>query len=434
MKLTSYWWHSLARGDRLQRPLRDLPESADAVVVGGGFTGLSAALTLLRHGRSVVVIDQGQPGIGASTRNGGICSGSIRIRHSTLTEQHGRDYADRVYAEGVEARDDLAKFISDERIDCQYHQPGWLLGAMSPTDYDRLAREAEALGAIPGHSITMLPKAELGQVINSDRFYGGMLRAEIAAYHPGRFFAGLLRVVEAEGGIICPESSVRLIEDDSAGKRVLTDRGSILARHVIVATNGYTGTGHGFSQFLRRRLVPVQSAIVVTEDLGEEAIRALLPRLSSFSTTANLAAYARPTPDGRRLLLGARSFDRLEPSRRTIDFLKAKVASIFPSLREAGIAYSWLGNVAYTKPQLPTIFEQDGVHYSAGYAGSGTVWARWLGRKTAEKVLGVSNRGSVFDGPPPPTIPLYDGDPWFLPAINAWYAFRDIVNERRFRP
>ncbi|MAH99995.1 MAG: oxidoreductase [SAR116 cluster bacterium] len=439
MKLASYWWSSLNEGESIESPDAALPEEADCVVVGSGFAGLMAALTLRRHGRSVVVIDRTQPGLGAATRNGGICSGNIRIPHGELTEKGGRDYADQVYGEGVEARQDLARFIEEEQIDCAYHQPGWFQGAMSPADFDRMSREAERLQTVSeyqakGHEIRIVGRDDQAGVINTTRFHGGILREGTGAFHPGRFFARLLKLVRGEGVVICPQTIVRLIEDEGSRKRILTDRGSVLAGRVLVTTNAYTGRDQGFSRYLRRRLVPVQSAIIVTEDIGEDRVRSLFPQLSSFSTSANLSAYCRPTPDGRRVLLGSRSFDRLEPSRRTVDFLKSTLHGIFPDLGGAVIDYGWLGNVAFTQNHLPTIFEHDKVIYVGGYAGSGTVWARWLGRKAAEKVLATSNRPSVFDGAPPPEIPLYDGNPWFMPFFNGYFAIRDAINERRFRP
>lgn len=439
MRLTPYWWNSLAPNTSLDIPAADLPPRVDVVVVGAGFTGLAAALALLRQGRSVLVLDRGQPGLGASTRNGGICSGSIRVSHAAMAQAAGRNYADRVYAEAVEARDDLSRFIEEEKMDCQYHAPGFFTGAMSAADYDDQARAAEVLNTIPGHQIEMLPKAEMDRVIRSDRFYGGMLRHGIAAYHPARFFAGLRDKVMAEGGVICADTAVQQIAHDPEGKAVITDRGTVFAGKVIVATNGYNSPKEDFSRFIRRRIVPVQSAIIVTEKIGKDAVRELMPTLASFSTTAHLAAYFRPVPDGDRILLGARSFDRQEPSRRTVDFLKAKLASYFPQLddlagRKVEMEYAWLGNVAFSRSHLPTIFEEDGVYYCAGFAGSGTVWGRWLGRKTAEIAMGISNQPSVFFGAPPPSIPLYDGNPWFMPFFNTYYAARDLINERRHRP
>lgn len=432
MKISPYWWHEPEPDPGLALAPTALPEKADVVIVGAGFTGLSAALTFSRHGRSVVVIDRGQPGLGASTRNGGICSGNLRVKHAMLKDRFGLDRANRINAEAVEAREDLRQFIEDEGIDCHLARNGWLLGAMSTADYDRLARDAEALNAIPGHDIVMIPKSALRDEINTGRFYGGMLRPNTDSFHPGMFFAGLLRLVQQQGVVICPDTAVATIEDDDTAKRVHTAKGTIAAGKVLVATNAYTGRDHDFSRYLRQRLVPVQSAIIVTERLGKEKVSALFPKMRSSSTTANLSAYFRPTPDGERILLGARSFDRLQPSRRTVLFLKRLLTDLFPELHDVGIDYSWLGNVAFTRSHLPSIFTRDGVTYACGYAGSGTVWARWLGRKAAEECLGMTNSPSVFSGEPPEAIPFYDGNPWFMPLVNSWYASRDLLNEWRF--
>ena len=444
MKISPFWWHDLGSENTLEITPAPLPEQADVVVVGAGFTGLAAALTFVRHGRSVVVLDRGQPGLGASTRNGGICSGNLRVKHAVLKERHGIEHANRIYAEAVDAREDLRQFIETENIDCSLKNSGWLLGAMSQAHYEMLAREAEALNAIAGHDIEMLPRDQVTAEINSPRFYGGMLRREIDSFHPARFFAGLLDIARREGVVICPDRTVMSIDDDDTGKArgnagskaggkiVRLAEGSIRAGKVMVATNGYTGRQHAFSQFVRQRLVPVQSAIIVTEKLGHERVSAMFPGMRSSSTTAHLSAYFRPTPDGERILLGSRSFDRVQPSRRTVFYLKRLLADLFPQLRDVGIDYCWLGNVAFTRTQLPAIFTRDDITYSCGYAGSGTVWARWLGRKAAEECLGMTNNPSVFSGPPPETIPFYDGDPWFMPLVSGYYASRDIVNEWRF--
>ena len=432
MKISPFWWHSLRPDEQLNLKPKAVPESADVVIVGAGFTGLSAGLTYARHGRSVVVLDSGQPGLGASTRNGGICSGNLRVRHSVLKARHGLDYANRVYGEAVEARQDMRDFVEREKIDCGFANRGWLLGAMSEADYTRLSQDAEALSAIPGHDIDMIPKTAITDEINSPRYYGGMLRREIDSFHPGQFFAGLMRLVQKEGVVICPETPVTGIDNDPDGKIVHHAHGSVRAGQVMIATNGYTGQDHLFTKFLRQRLVPVQSAIIVTENLGRDRVTSLFPKLRSSSTTANLSAYFRPTPDGERVLLGARSFSRLQPSRRTVLFLKTLLADIFPELEDVGIDYCWLGNVAFTKSHLPTIFSHDGITYACGYAGSGTIWARWLGRKAAEESLGLTNNPSVFSGAPPETIPFYDGNPWFMPLVTSYFAARDLANEWRF--
>ena len=158
MKLEPFWW-DIDQPLAPRLPVGDMPTNVDFVIVGGGFTGLSAALTIARQGRSVVVLDRGQPGFGASTRNGGICSGNIRPSHSALSNTHGSTFADDVYAEGITARLDLAKFCTEEKIDCQLQMTGRFTGAMSQSDYDQQAREVDRLNKIDGHAAHMVPKS-----------------------------------------------------------------------------------------------------------------------------------------------------------------------------------------------------------------------------------------------------------------------------------
>ena len=436
MKLSSYWWDI---DEDLTTPMPEqMPHEVDLVVVGAGFTGLSAGLTAARQGRSVAIIDSGRPGFGASTRNGGICSGHIRIPHSVLSQRYGKDYADNVYGEGIEARADLVKFCEEEKIDCQINKAGHFNGALSQKDYDKMGHQCDALNAIPGHDVELIPRDQVQDEIKTDRFFGGLLRREIGGFHPGKFFAGLLRVVAASGAEIISRTIVEAIEDDNSSdnkeaKLVRTSRGTIRARQVIVATNGYTGTKQPFGKFLRQRVVPIQSCIIVTEKLGKERVKELMPGMRMYGNTAKLSCYFRPVPDKDRILLGARSFDRLEPSGRSVAFLKNKLVDMLPELADHDIDYCWLGNVAFNQRQLPAMFKEDGVYYAAGYAGSGTVWARWLGKKTAELAMGMSNQTSVFYDKPPQKIPLYDGDPWFMPFVNGFFAVQDKVNEWGYR-
>jgi glycine/D-amino acid oxidase-like deaminating enzyme len=147
--------------------------------------------------------------------------------------------------------------------------------------------------------------------------------------------------------------------------------------------------------------------------------------------TENLYSYFRPTPDQDRILLGSRSFDRHEPSKRSVIYLKKKLVNIFPELGACKIDYCWLGNVCFTRSQLPSIFEHDNIYYAAGFAGSGTVWARWLGKKAAELALGISNQPSMFYGAPPTKLPFYDGSPWFLPLIHRYFASKDWLKSHK---
>ena len=424
-KSKSYWWEI---GDKLKptHEMKIIPKNTDFVVVGAGYAGLSAALTIARQGKSVVVFDGGMPGFGASTRNGGICSGQIRPSLSYLREKYGTEVANNIYSEGVDARYDLIKFCEEEKIDCQLQMTGRFTGAMSQSDYDKQCREVDNLNQVIGHNAYMVDRTEQRSEINTNLFFGGMVREEIGGFHPGKFFSGLLRTAEKAGVLVSFNNKVIEILDGKAGaKSVITSKGKIKAGKVVITTNAYTGQKYNFTKFLRKRLVPTQSCIIVTEKLGLEAVKKFMPKLRMYGNTENLYSYFRPTPNRDRILLGSRSFDRREPSQKSVIYLKKKLTKIFPELANCKVDYCWLGNVAFTKSQLPSVFEHEDIYYAAGFAGSGTIWARWLGKKAAEMALGMANQPSMFYGAPPDKLPFYDGNPWFLPIMHKFYSSKD---------
>ncbi|MGB2324474.1 MAG: NAD(P)/FAD-dependent oxidoreductase, partial [Candidatus Puniceispirillales bacterium] len=256
-----YWWDI----DESLRQVHDdpLPKSSDVVIVGGGYTGMAAALVFARAGKSVTIIEKSTPGYGASTRNGGINSASIRPSHGELEKQWGKDFADDLYTEASAARIDLAEFCETEGIDAMFKLTGWFKGAMSAKHYDYLSHEADVLQSRLGIPCRMVSKADQHEEIVSDRFYGGMVEDDIGGFHASKFFAGFLRVITEAGVKIFEKTAVDDIQDHAgAGKMVVTDKGSIQAGIVVVATNGYTGgSEHRFSRFLRQRTVPIRSSI-----------------------------------------------------------------------------------------------------------------------------------------------------------------------------
>ena len=429
IKFHPYWWDI---PDKLTiEQNADLPAEADVVIVGGGFTGLAAGLTMARAGKSVVIIEKNTPGYGASTRNGGICSGSIRPTHSTLMRRYGQQFADEVYREAVEARIDLTEFCDAEGIDCEFRMSGWFKGALSPRDYDKMASQAERLASSFGVPCYMVSRREQYKEINTDRFFGGMVENDIGGFHPAKFFAGLLKVVDAAGVLVFNQTEVLSIEDAANNTKVITsDKGAIRSPIVIIATNGYNTKKRPFNAFVRRVIIPVQSSIIVTEELGEDKIRTLMPAMRMYGNSAKLLTYFRPTPDGNRILLGARGAES-DPTMRTVRYLRNRLINMFPDLADVKIDYCWTGNVAFNRQMIPRIFSHKGIHYASGYGGSGTVWARWCGKKVAEQALGTANKASVFTGPPPASVPLYDGHPWFMPIINGYYYVCDVLNQWR---
>ena len=203
------------------------------------------------------------------------------------------------------------------------------------------------------------------------------------------------------------------------------------ADHVIVGTNGYTD---GVDPWLRRRLVPVRSRIIATAPLSNNLMAELMPKGVMCSETRKLHYYYRPSPDGTRILFGGRDGTIAGEPTWPTDNLRRALADIFPVLDGVDITHSWYGYVAMNRDMIPRIFSRDGMRYAAGYCGSGVVWARWAGQKAAWQVLGDERGRSALDFRPPPTIPLFNGKPWFLPAVYAWMTLQDRLGHPRRRP
>ena len=421
-KNTPFWWE--------EAPVRPLPRQPlarklDVAIVGAGYAGLSAGLVLARGGLSVAAFDAMKPGEGASSRNGGITSGSIRPDYATIARRFGEEKAAAIEAEGKLARDFLYDFIATEGLDCDFRLVGLFKGALGYDQYDKMARSAEALAKRLGTESYAVPHGEQRSYIGTDFYRGGTVRTDIGGLHPAKFHAELLRVALAAGVTVHSQTPVTAIERDGAGFRVVTSAGTVQARQVLVCTNGYTD---GAVPFLRRRLVPVRSRMVATEELAPEVMARLMPKLMMIGENRQLGFYYRPSPDGRRILLGGRDSSRVgDPAAPTIR-LRSGLVELFPELQDVRLSHSWFGNVAMHRDMLPRIFEKDGLVYATGFCGSGVVWAPWIGTRAAHKLMGHATEArTAFDFRPPAFIPLYRGNPWFMPVVIQGYRLQDLI-------
>lgn len=423
-KSDPFWWEDAPVAQTEHQPVAP---KADVAIVGAGYTGLSAAITLARAGRSVQVFDKQRPGEGASSRNGGITSGNLRLGLSEMTERFGEVRATAILAESKVAREDLYRFIAEEGIDCDFALSGRFSGASAPRDYERLAREAEMLSRTLGIEAYAVPRSEQRSVLGTDFYHGGAVRTDIGGLHPAKFHAGLLRLALAAGATVHARTPVTGIRREGDGYEVATARGVVRARDVIVAVNGYTDAA---DRWLRRRLVPVRSRIVATAPLSPNLMGELMPRQMMCSETRKLHYYYRPSPDGTRILFGGRDGTIAGDPDWPTESLRRALVDIFPVLDGTEITHSWFGHVAMNRDMVPRIFTRKGVRYAAGYCGSGVVWARWAGEKAAKQILGDPTGASALDFRPPRAVPLFAGKPWFMPAVFGWLTLQDRLARR----
>jgi len=418
-----YWWEAAPPDPAVDA----LPARAEVVVIGAGFTGLSAARTLLRHGSGVVVLDAETPGFGASTRNGGqVGSGNQKFRVRRLVEIHGREKAIALLREGVRMLDYTAALIAEDGIDCHFTRCGRFRGAVRPAHYDSMARDLEDLQAAIGVAFFMVPRAGQHNEIGSDRFHGGSVLPNDASLHPGLYHDGLLAGVRARGGVVAGKARATAILREKDGFVVVTPRGRISARHVIVTTNGYRS---GAVPYLDRRIVPVGSAQIVTGELPDGLLRRLMPSGRVYGNTNRVFSYFRGVPGSARIMWGGR-VGRLAPAESMAAFahLARDLLHTFPDLAGIPITHAWTGQIGYTYDELPHLGVADGIHYAMGYCGTGVSRSTYFGHKIALRLVGDPDGGTAFDDIPFRSHPFHFAAPVAVPLYETWYRFRDATN------
>jgi len=415
-----WWWQAAP----LEAPdTAPLPRHCDVAIIGAGYTGLSAALTLARAGRSVLVLEADRAGSGASTRNGGMIGSGHRLGFAVLAEQFGKDRAVAILREGQASLDFTVSLIESERIDCQFTRSGRFRAAWRERDYESMGREVDILRRETGLEADMVPRAEQHREVCTDVYRGGTVYHRHGALHPALFHRGLLARVRGAGAQVADHSAVSAIGREKNGSYALvTARGRVAAGTVVVATNGYTGPE---SPALRRRLVPLSSYLIATEPLPAETVAGLIPKGRMIVETRSRHCYYRPSPDGRHILFGGRAALSAISPEQAAARLRRLMVQVFPSMAETRFTHSWNGRIAFPRDHMPHIGVLDGIYFALGYSGSGVAMAPYLGHKLALKVLGDADGRTAFDDVPFPAIPFHRGRPWFLPALDLVYRIRD---------
>jgi glycine/D-amino acid oxidase-like deaminating enzyme len=426
-KTSPYWWDKTPppESSLLGGPTLELPERTDVVVIGAGYTGLSAALQTARTGRQTVVVDAENAGAGCSTRNGGQISTSIKPTFKALAAQYGAERAFNILKEGHNALRWLEDFVATENIDCHFKVVGKFLGAHNSAQYEKLGKKISA--SIKGLETNayLLPRSEQHQELGSDRYFGGIVYPNVASVDPARLHRGLLERVLAAGASVIAYNPALDITKEGEGFRVTTSKGSIWAMDVIVASNGYTGSA---TPWLKRRIIPIGSYIIATEPLAAEQMDRLIPTNRMLGDTRKMVFYYRSSPDRQRILFGGRVSHAETNPLVSGPKLHAKMVDIFPELANTRISHSWVGFVGYTFDSLAHLGKNDGVHYAMGYCGSGVSMSCYLGMRIGQQLLGQKEGQTGFDGLNFQTRPFYTGTPWFLSASIQYYRWLDGLN------
>ena len=404
---------------------RALPSTADVVVIGGGYAGITAARELARRGVAVTLLETRTLGWGASTRNGGIVHGGYKWSARQLIKRYGQDTGKALYQETLDSYQLVKTLIADERIDCQFREVGHLELAYAPSHAPELEHARESLASV-GVRSTVVPRERIREEIGSDAYFGALAVEGSALVHPGRYFAGLAAAADRAGADLHEGTRAISIDKDGGSFVVRTERGDIRARDVFVATNGYTD---GVVPSLRRRIIPIGSYIIASEPLPEDLAHELSPKGRAFFDTKNFLYYWHVSAD-RRMVFGGRASFMPTTIDRTAAILWRGLLEVHPQMAGHRIEYAWGGNVGFTFDRMPHVGRtKEGVTYAMGCCGTGVALMTNLGTKVGAWLAG--GEAPALARLRFPLVPApYEGRPWFMPFAGEWFRLQDRLAAR----
>jgi len=428
IKEKNYWLDTVT-APPAQSP-RDLPDSIDVVVVGGGFCGLSAACALAKRGVKVAVLEAETFGWGASSRNGGMVLPGMKLPVPTLIKRYGRETVRKMYAASLESIDCVEHIVREENIDCTFSRCGHLEVACKQAHFDGYEESAALIKNEFNHELRIIPRNELRAEIGSDTYWGGMVDETSAGLNPAQYVAGLALAAQRAGACLFDHThvtSVALEQDSGAGKfRVQTSRDAVTAREVILASGAYTGVA---TPALQKKIIPIGSYIIATEVLPSDLARELSPRNRMIYDSKHFLYYYRLTPDNRMLFGGRAAFfpETENTVRQSAEILRRGMIGVYPQLRDTKVEFVWGGTLDFTLDVMPHAGKIDGMYFAAGFAGHGVAAATWFGAKLAGLICGDPN-DIPFDRIKFPAAPLglRSGNTWALPLAGAWYRILDL--------
>jgi glycine/D-amino acid oxidase-like deaminating enzyme len=410
-----YWWDAAPLAESAGGALAP---SYDAVIVGSGYTGLRAALTLARAGRSVAVLDKELPGHGASRRNAGFLGRTLKKSYIELKAAKGAAYAAAIYRDLSMAYESTLAFIAEEGIDCHAVRCGRLIAATSAAHYAGLERELAGMKADLGLPSSMVSRGRLREEMATDLYEGGAVIPDLGSLHPGLYHRGLMECALSAGVTILGNCEVTAI----AQGRVTTTTGETRARDVVVATNGYTPKS---LRWHARRVIPFVGYMAATEPLPPALLEKQLPQRRTVIDSNLDIDFFRPAPDSPRLLFGGATANGLKDPEAIAALLHGRLARALPDLADVKLSHVWTGQCAGTFDMMPHIGCHDGIWYGMGYNFAGVPMGSFFGLKIAQRILGLPAPASAFESAAFPTLPFYRGDPWFLPIAMRYFAWKD---------
>jgi glycine/D-amino acid oxidase-like deaminating enzyme len=398
---------------------------ADVAIVGGGYTGLSAALHVAEGGCRVCLVEAEEIGFGASGRNGGQVNPGLKLSELEIVARLG-NAGGGLFRLGEEATDFLADLVKRKGLQCSFIRPGLI----------RLAHNAHATKALQsalrslndrGIAARWLDPNAVEALVGTRRYVAGILDPRGGSVHPLDLVRELARVATGAGARIFTRTPAKLLSRTANRWHVDCPNGRITADNVIVATNGYTDA---LIQGLARSVLPVNSFQVATEPIDDSLSRQILPDGNAVYDSRRLVLYFRKSPDGRVVLGGRASFvsnRSIQDAASDYSVIQDTLIAIFPQLRKTPFAFRWTGLVCVTPDSLPHYHEPSpGLHALLGYNGRGIALSIRSGAWLAHKLLGAPETGDIPATPIRP-IPLHPLRQPIANMVMQWHRVMDLL-------
>ena len=367
----------------------------DVCIIGGGFTGLSCALTLAESGADVVLLEAHRMGWGASGRNGGQLGSGQRVEQDVLEQKYGADTANLLWQLAQQSKQHVRELICSHKIDCDYkpgiihvdHKPAY--SAATEEYVDKLRRHYNY------EDIEFVDKLELRNRLGSERYYSGSVDSGAGHLHPLRFALGLAQAGLARGVRVYENTEVSDYKSEALKVTVNTERGTVKASKLMLACNGYLGA---LDSRVASRVMPINNYIIATEKLDGALAKSLIRDDMAVADSKFVVNYFRMSADNRLLFGGRESYGYQFPE-DIPSFVKSAMTEVFPQLQNTRIDYGWGGTLAITMNRMPYLQQlEKNVFSSSGYSGHGVGMATLAGKLCADAINDDAANFNVMAG------------------------------------